>query len=232
MIHSISNSSPSININFQQGACSDQYVGTMTYNGQNFEVQGSKIFNLTRKSALKGQHRQDINYSNGTLQTNNKKFVVLLESPHIDEYLPVGQSYKTAPAWGSTGDRFNSCFIKVLNDNLKVISNKFSFSGNQDFDVYLVNAIQYQCSLGLSPLEPQLRDYVFQRLWNQQPNSFLQDLADRLNIINPDIIVNACTINLQRKCCNSILPLLTNQRVSFYSSNQHMSVWCKNTQLR
>ena len=236
MIHSIT--SYTLNMpSFPQvpqyaGPCSDQLVGYINFNGTTFEYQGGDVFSLTRKIHV-GQRRNDVNYSTLPTISKNKAIVVLLESPHVDEFQVVQQTYLTAPAWGSTGNRFNTQFIKVLNRHIALINSQFPLRAKEDFDVYIINAIQYQCSLGIRPINKTRRDYVFSQLWNQFPDSFEQDLIDRLNFVNPDLIINACTINLQRKRCNKakILPLLARQ-VSFLESSEHMSAWSKNTILR
>ena len=189
---------------------------------------------MTHKNNQNGQTRFDVNYSQQppNIKATNPKMVVLLESPHIEEFNAGQYANGTAPAWGNTGKNFDDWFIKVLNLNINNVLNSFLPNNNQDIDVYLVNAIQYQCSLGKlnGNRGSGRRDAVFFNLWNKQPDSFLQDLADRLNFINPNVIINACTKNLQRFCCNgnSIAPLL-NRPIPFLAANHHMSVWGKST---
>lgn len=237
MIHSTTKYVFNINnfTNYQQSACSDQFVGRIELNNGKFEYVGKDVFVLTRKKNINGQTRQDVNYSSSTLSsTTNLKLAVLLESPHIDEFNIQGKTYTTAPAWGRTGDRFNTQFIKVLNkpSNLSKILSSLNISKKvrKNIDVYIVNAIQYQCSLGFSPINKVLRDFIFQNLWNAVPNSFLDDLVERLNFLSPDIIINACTISLQKLCCNysNIAPKL-NKKIPILHSNCHMSAWGKNT---
>ena len=233
MIHSISNSPLNLApIPWNNMPCNDQWVGEIIFNGIDFEYNGSEVFQLTRKKSS-GQIRVDVNYSASKIKSSKAKIVVLLESPHLEEFKVVGYPYNTAPAWGNTGDRFDSQFIKVLNRHIKNIGSKYLLKNRQAFDVYIVNAIQYQCSLGISPINPSVRNGLFSYLWNLQPDSFYQDLIDRLNFIRPDIIINACTAKLKNRHCNanSIMPLLNNKNIAFFTASSHMSVWGKNTKL-
>ena len=240
MIHSISNYKFVINYpaTYQNLPCDDQMVGEIVFDGKQFKTaNGSLQFNLLRKANANGQARLSVDYKNSnSIPKKHLRMVVLLESPHVDEFAVTGQSYSTAPAWGRTGDRFDSYFLKVLNNpnNFSNIVSKLVGmpQGNVIFDIYFINAIQFQCSLGLNlKIANTLRDNIFFGLWNSNPNSFKQDLIDRLDFIDPYIIINACTINLQRLCVNasSLCPYLKNKNVIFLSSNEHRSCWCKGT---
>lgn len=100
--------------------------------------------------------------------------ILILESPHIREFIqPCG------PAKGSTGRLIQQHLCEVLN-GLRV----------ESWDLYLVNAIQHQCSLGKNTSE--FRDAVFWRAWSLfGENNFI----DRLSTLarNGAIVINACT---------------------------------------
>lgn len=228
MIHSSHNYSI-----FGKGACTDQCVGTIRFRNNVFSYNTKyQRFDLRRMNNPNGLTRKVVNYSKPTL-ANNRKIVVLLESPHIDEYNVSNQSYNTAPAWGSTGNRFNSQFIKVINNNIangNIAAN--TFISNTDYDVYFVNAIQYQCSLGRKPINKKIRDTLFEILWNIQPNSFKDDLFERLSLIKPDVVINACTVNVKNSCLNNngaIRNFVTSIGAKYLDSSSHMSCWCKKT---
>lgn len=235
MIHSVNGYKLNIGKMFhnQNGPCDDHYIGVQCYNNGYFNYNNSELFDLERKSCKSNQCQERIKIDY-TLQCipmadSDLKFVVLLESPHIDEF---NSTYGTAPAWGNTGNRLNTQFIKCLNRNIQCIKSKIALANDIKISVYIVNAIQYQCSLGL-PLRHnnKFRDTIFEQLWNTSPNNFLDDLVERLDIINPDLIINACTINLQKTCCNgnAIVSRLNNKVTPFISANCHMSAWDKNT---
>jgi hypothetical protein len=64
-------------------------VGEIIFNGIDFEYNGSEVFQLTRKKSS-GQIRVDVNYSASKIKSSKAKIVVLLESPHIEEFKVVG----------------------------------------------------------------------------------------------------------------------------------------------
>lgn len=81
------------------------------------------------------------------------------------------------------------------------------YSGKLDefnYFIYVVNSIQYQCSLGVVTKE--FRDYVWLTLWLDE--EIRKDFINRLKIINPSVILNCC-INRshKRKIKNDIISL-------------------------
>lgn len=239
MIHSESNFTLSgISVNaHNKMSCPDNYVGYIVYNSKEFEgFNGDKVkFGLLRNAEPKVnpsvQQRKDIDYSSPHKKTN-RRIIVLLESPHIDEYIPNNANF-SGPAMGKTGNRFNNQAIKLFNKFISVMKKALLLSKKEEFDVYFINAIQYQCSLGNKNFNRDIRDFVFTELWNSKPNSFKDDLIERLNILKPDLIINACTKNLQQTCCNkrAIVNELSGFKYSFISANKHVSCWDKNTNL-
>ena len=111
--------------------------------------------------------------------------------------------------------------------NISVLRSVLQLGNSEIFDVYFVNAIQYLCSLGQQPIKPKLRDFVFEALWNRQPNSFKDDLIERLNFIQPDLIINACTRELQKTCCNgnNIMSGLKGFNCAFLTASNHILYW-------
>lgn len=100
--------------------------------------------------------------------------ILILESPHIREFFqPFG------PAKGSTGRLIRKHLCEILVDRCV-----------ESWDVYLVNAIQNQCSLGKVPSK--YRDAVFCRAWSLYGE---QNFIDRLRaLVNEQtIVINACT---------------------------------------
>ncbi|MBP5444913.1 MAG: hypothetical protein J6Y28_01960 [Acholeplasmatales bacterium] len=216
---------------FVNGICEDQFVGYFHFNnGSFYSVNKDDVFDLACDKNINGQGRISLDYDNKNIhvsQTTSKKMVILLESPHINEFNVQNKKYKTAPAWGKTGARFNSFFIKILNYNLKNIGN--CFKNNDVIDVYFVNAIRYQCSLGISPINKSLRDFIFYALWDKQNDSFKDDLLERVQMIDPDYLIIAPTKNIKEKCFRSN-PIPTSAgRPVFFTAETHPSCWNKNT---
>lgn len=162
--------------------CEDEVIGTLEYkesdNKYEFKLHEKYDETIIRNKSDYFDHYPEY-----------KEFldlVVILESPHIDEFKSEakdksGKKYR--PANGVTGKRFKENFDTIIN-------NKYSSKlRGEDYIVHVVNSIQYQCSLGIKPIY--FRDYVWLTLWKRKDirNSF----EDRIKKINPKIIINCCT---------------------------------------
>lgn len=206
-----------------QLVCQDQYVGTIIYNNGCYQTsvacqnQDNDIFGLQKQKRSGSQQRDNIDYHNFRMK-NNPMMVVVLESPHVSEFGISGQNFTTAPAWGKTGDRFNTQFIKLLNNHL---ATTFSKIKKIDYDIYFVNAIRYQTRLGLCPIIPVLRDYIFKDMWINY--GFDDDFKERISILKPEIVINAVTKNLKQLVNDVITTTLTG---SFcFQCSEHPIKW-------
>lgn len=126
-----------------------------------------------------------LNYIGNITNYNNQheNFIVILESPHIDEFDQSGNGIRPLKNDKYFIEKFGELLNKSINFNNKLTQ-------TTKYTVYLVNAIQYQCSLGY-PTE-YYRDYVFLYYWERKK----QDFMDRLKkIINSKTIgiINLCT---------------------------------------
>ena len=127
--------------------------------------------------------------------------VVVLESPHADEYVNGDVNSRIAPAQGVTGcnmDRLLAhalCADAIVEAGLHVANNS---------RVVIANPVQFQTSLwcihgGRLEFEGQnlnwrtLRDAVWKTLWMELNNDF----AVRLKGYRPTLILNCCTAKLQ-----------------------------------
>lgn len=104
-----------------------------------------------------------------------KCLIMVIESPHIDEF-----GKNPCPANGKTGE-----LIRKWICNVKGLS-----SYQKEYGLIVINAIQYQCSLGL-PTRC-FRDVVFESVWNYFGEI---EFLERLKSIykNGDVILNCCT---------------------------------------
>ena len=100
--------------------------------------------------------------------------VLVMESPHKDEFIG-----DWGPAKGATGDRIRKYMGTIV-----------AGLGGQLSDLILVNAIQYQCSLGV-PTHC-YRDRIFDSLWKRGGAA---DFEKRLKAIYrpQDMLFNCCT---------------------------------------
>ena len=155
----------------------------------------------------------------------NKTIVIVLESPHKDEYLR-DVSQPIAPAQGSTGSNIQGyldCVLRkspALRDELE----------DQETRVILANPIQFQTSLA-SVIQPsdwhRVRNAVWRTIWSCQ--LMQDDFCARMESYSPDVIINACTSDLKHK-----IRAYLNGRFSAphrYEAH-HPSVWNSDTQLR
>lgn len=155
--------------------CSDNFVATVKFNGSKWSYNISYIDKNEREI-------NDVEIK----EKGNPRIIIILESPHIDEY-SLSTPY---PAIGATGKNINKYFTKILN---KFLNNKI-YKG-KEYDLILMNAVQYQTSLGYNT--EIFRDRIWLKTWLEAGGR--EDFIDRLKSYNPDIIFNLCT-----KCNHSL----------------------------
>ena len=154
-----------------------------------------------------GLKHHDIYFKNME-QNIHAKMVMILESPHIKEfYTPGVMNYDkkqvcSRPANGvntKTGDTGKNIDMYVhLSDqdsiqeildiaNIDISDSHYNNSVFLSFS--LINAIQYQCSLGVATKH--YRDEVFTKLWENQ--GIRDDFKERVQEFSPNVIINSCT---------------------------------------
>ena len=107
-------------------------------------------------------------------RTNAPCIIMVLESPHADEFID-----EPGPAKGFTGEMIR-----------RHLSEALSVNRLQSYDLILVNAIQHQCSLGLST--DLYRDQIFRAIWNEGGRENFESRMKQL-YRKGDIVVNCCT---------------------------------------
>ncbi len=138
---------------FDVRACPDQYLGQLS------EIMGKPQFPFRL---------------NASQRTEHPCVVMVLESPHKDEFIG-----DPGPAKGFTGDMIRNFLHEALSQH--------NVGG---FGLVLVNAIQHQCSLGISTSEH--RDKIFRAVWGQGgQENFVTRLRSVLR--SGDIVMNCCT---------------------------------------
>ena len=107
-------------------------------------------------------------------RTGQPCLVMILESPHVNEFIG-----DPGPAKGFTGD--------MIRNYLQAAINLQDVDG---FGLVLVNAIQHQCSLGMSTSEH--RDKIFRAVWARGGQ---ENFVSRLrSVLRPgDVVMNCCT---------------------------------------
>jgi len=122
------------------------------------------------------------------------RLVIALESPHVSEFGSAESKYRPqGPAQGTTGEKLRRNFTKQrVCEEIRAIA-----ANANKFNLVLVNAIEYQCSMGnaLTSYESRKRrDSVFRKLWFKCGGR--KDFTDRilkLELESRDVLVNACT---------------------------------------
>lgn len=164
------------NNKWQQGGsyspnlCLDKYVGDIVSCDSGFQFIGD-----------------DFKYENigKALQPS---LIIILESPHIDEF--DNDKREIGPAHGKTGSNIRNLF--------HCATRKILVKSGIKYRLILINAVQYQCSLGLgSRANLSQKDDVFDSCWEHK---FI-GRSDFLNRLNPfisiesdkSIIINCCT---------------------------------------
>lgn len=163
-----------LDLNCSEKVCDDNCVGIITIKNNKFVKNKSQLWIEYCK------RKQDINRLKIKEGLNDKKTIaIILESPHKEEYN--NENFKPAPALGTTGTNLSNYFQEIINsvENLE----------DGEYRIILMNAIQYQCSLGLPTNK--YRDKMFLKLWLEE--EFEIDFISRLEKYNPDVILNFCT---------------------------------------
>lgn len=159
-----------------------------------------------------------------------KKIVLILESPHIKEF---DEFYGNHPALGTTGNNIKDLLPDLLN---RYIPTTVDNNGNSlydsksdilddDYEIVLVNPVQFQCSQGLTN-----SDFKYKVLnkclgKNRKTDVFVSDFLLRISYLNPDIIIN-CSTNEVKKIIWSLIDDVKLTSTLFLEA-KHPSVWNK-----
>ena len=172
--------------------CEDNLVATVEYINDEWKFKQNNILSNDRI----------VNKSNICITDKvNDRIVIILESPHKDEY----SKQIIAPAMGTTGENINKYLLDILN---KKIGNPQG--DKKEYDVILMNAIQYQTSLGIDT--EYFRDRVWLTLWNK--GVARDEFIEKLKGYKPDIIFNFCTNGSHEKDLIYILCNRSNSKMT------------------
>lgn len=169
---------PSTKNNFSNQLCPDQFVAMLSYDANKKHWDW-----LTNYIYANQTGRININY--GSVDLKNC-ILVVLESPHFDEYDAISHQAK-GPAVGSTGKMFEKHFLSIINGK----NNLIKLNQNLTYNIIFVNSVQYQASQGTKPLKPLARDRNWLSFWHQ---GFNADLCKRVSAYGCNtIVINMCT---------------------------------------
>lgn len=164
-----------------KGKCGDNFIGTIRKN-QNHRIEENLHFSKEKRMTF--AHKNDL--SSTTLK-KTKNIVIVLESPHKEEFR---DQHNILPALGTTGRNLQRQFEKIFDEDLAI-------DLDQEYSVILVNAIQYQCSNGDGMKDHRERtNEVWTYFWkNAGEESFIQ----RVTSYHPEIIINGCTGKIEQE---------------------------------
>ena len=158
--------------------CENNLVATVFYNKNGWNFKDDNILSkrriLNKDTGIKIEDK------------TNDRIVIILESPHKEEY----SKDIIAPAMGITGKKIKENLLDILNKTIDKPK-----EDTKEYDVILMNAIQYQTSLGIDT--EYFRDRIWLTLWNkyEQRKEFIKNLKE----YNADIIFNFCTNGSHKK---------------------------------
>ncbi|MGG7213620.1 hypothetical protein ACQPUY_08370 [Clostridium nigeriense] len=155
-----------------ENKCDDNLVAVLDYD------KGWKLINnyILRNDREKNKGKLKIR------KKKNRRIIIILESPHKKEYDI--DNLTGYPALGSTGVNINRGIEEIINKKLADV-----METDKEYDIILMNAIQYQTSLGVNTKI--FRDRIWISLWLN--NSMREEFIKRIKGYKPDIIINLCT---------------------------------------
>lgn len=202
-------SHPGLTVIFNRGLdVSDHTRGYLVYEVSNWNFKLPRLYKYGAKKLL--------------------KICLILESPHKSEYDLAYTPLRAA--YGDTG--FNIDRKIVTRQTLTKILNV-----DYDYEVIIVNPIQYQTSLhhelyqigisnntfraGITPNQS-LKNEVFRALFNKNKGNLREDFKQRVNNFHPDIIYSCCTASLSNIVKKAIIETGAIKILLF---DKHPSVW-------
>lgn len=157
-----------------------------------YKKELERYMNIFKKSNYKDRSAED--------DKEYKTIVLLLESPHSNEYDLNG--YAIAPAQGETGRLIDINLLSMLKDLSELDRNLF-LNETYKYKLIIANPIQYQTSLYmynnniLKGEYKTLRNKCWRKTWEEK--KIKDDFGERMKAYKPSLIINACTSDLQKK---------------------------------
>lgn len=190
---------------FSKFVCPDMFFCNISFKNNSWLVDDKKEI----LSRIKSKDNSDffVDYSN---ISKNNHFIILLESPHIKEFNSKGTAI--GPAHGWTGYNIYWFFEKHL-------KNSFLNLQENNYRVVVINAVQFQASLGLRPINKTIRNQTWRELFDKG------DINNRLLAFAAKsgdcIVVNCCTKDLRQDLNDKISAI---KGIKIYQGN-HPSRW-------
>ncbi len=163
--------------NFSNKICPDNYACKISCK-KSFKIKKQELINFKSK-------RSKIDYSKCNY---NKLVIFILESPHYSEYDKNGEPI--GPCMGKTGTNIQNNI-----ENLNLPNELKNTMGKDEYTLTLINAVQFQASQGISPINKNIKDKNWIDFWNK---GFKNDLPKRIKFLSKKaktIVINLCTLS-------------------------------------
>jgi len=189
--------------------CPDQYVGTLS-------------MNKTIKIIL--EPRDNIDYDHAGFKYSSgheyleKNILIILESPHRYEYDAKFNSI--ALVMGKTACLlFERLGKHLMHSKMKI--------NEGEYNLILCNAVQYQTSCGLNPINRELRNSNWLEIYKEYNGE--DDFKERVFAIKPRYTINLCTggksISGLRQKVSESLDLWGLKKHKHYTEGNHPASW-------
>lgn len=184
--------------------------------GNDKRVKDVCRFSATRKGNSVNVNKLD---DHQIKEKKHKRIVLLLESPHKDEY--DADFNPIRPANGATGDELSKHFESVLH---KLMDIGLSFEENEVYDVILMNPVPFQASLAYI-FDGVLHSNIRNQMWKELFNILQQDFEKRLREYDADIVLNFCTYQAKKRLQQFLNSIFSGSKIQFFKGT-HPSSWC------
>ncbi len=156
-----------IKLEINENECPDQFICEIPTNDEGQIIDVPKKDKWNRQNDLKKQ---------------SKRIIIVLESPHKDEY---ANDNNIAPAKGQPGKNIARYLKEIINNS------QIDLSTKTKYNLIVINAIPYQCSMGFDT--KLFRTLSFIGLWYNGGKKDFNDRLEELSLSNNDVVINCCT---------------------------------------
>lgn len=216
--------------NYSTKKCADSIFGQIEHKQCGW---GWISLNKKRQKLLQAQSSTGMVFKDYKKTRHNPVIILILESPHCDEF---GDKNHPCAACGTSGrnifDYLCDIFNHSTNSNVKY---KYNSSDLRTYlnkhekdiiDVFVVNSVQYQCSLGITPICNFIKESNWIDEWYSSRNNFLARLKN-ISSKNDCFIINMCTKGAFLPMKEIVYDLLDSNNIiqSNYCEGPHPSSW-------
>ncbi len=171
-------------VQFAKEACKDNAVATVEFTRNGFRFVVGERLRKTRDHKL--FRSDEFDEKKGWDLGEEGLLIMVLESPHQDEF---DEDLKPkGPAQGTTGENIGR-YLERQHRHLPHLATV----ARDRYRLVLMNAVEYQCSLGVSPTAV-FRDFVFREVWERGGRyNFVMRLKKYLAGVKNHLMIVCCS---------------------------------------